>query len=93
MPSSLVEENQLERGMVVRGYVRPPAEGERYLCLHTVDQVDLRDPETVRGRPDFKELVPIYPEERIILEGTEENPLEMRIVDLITPIGGSASAV
>ena len=87
VPSSLVEENQLERGMVVRGYVRPPAEGERYLCLHSVEQVDLRDPETVRGRPDFKELVPIYPEERIILEGTEENPLEMRIVDLITPIG------
>lgn len=87
VPASLVEEYQLQRGMVVRGVVRPPAEGERYLSIHTVDAVDLRDPDTVRGRADFKELVPIYPEDRIILEGTQENPLEMRIVDLITPIG------
>jgi len=39
------------------------------------------------GRAPFKQLVPLYPEERIILEGTDENPLEMRIVDLITPVG------
>ena len=31
--------------------------------------------------------MPLYPEQRILLEGTDDNPLEMRIVDLITPIG------
>lgn len=87
VPASLVEHYSLERGMVVKGFVRPPVEGERFLCLHTIDEIDQNDPEDARGRAPFKELVPIYPEERIILEGTEENPLEMRIVDLITPIG------
>jgi transcription termination factor Rho len=87
VPNSLIEEFQLERGMTVRGPLRPTTEGEKYFCLKTVDAIDLDDPEEALGRPEFKELVPIYPEERIILEGTKDNPLEMRIVDLITPIG------
>ena len=87
VPASLVEEHQLQRGMVVRGPVRPPGEGERYLCIHEIEAVDGQEPEEVKGRAPFKELVPIYPDNRIILEGTAENPLEMRIVDLITPIG------
>ena len=87
VPASLVEEHQLQRGMVVRGQVRPPGEGERYLCIHEIEAVDGQEPEEVKGRAPFKELVPIYPDDRIILEGTAENPLEMRIVDLITPIG------
>ena len=87
VPASLVEEYGLERGMVVRGPIRPPQEGERYLGIHALESVDGVEPEEVVGRAQFKELVPIYPEERILLEGTEENPMEMRIVDLITPIG------
>ncbi|MEM9801522.1 MAG: transcription termination factor Rho [Planctomycetota bacterium] len=87
VPASLVEKHQLERGMSIRGRIRPAAEGERFLGIHTIEEVDLHEPDEVLGRAPFKELVPIYPDERIILEGTEENPLEMRIVDLITPIG------
>jgi transcription termination factor Rho len=64
-----------------------PREGEGYLCLHDVDSIDEHAPEDARGRAPFKELVPIYPDERIILEGTRENPIEMRIADLVTPIG------
>ena len=87
VPASLVEKHQLERGMLVRGRIRPAAEGERFLGIHTVEQVDLHDPEEVLGRAPFKELVPIYPEERVLLEGSADNPLEMRICDLVTPIG------
>jgi len=87
VPASLVEKHQLERGMLVQGRIRPAAEGEKFLGIHTVEAVDSRDPEEVLGRAPFKELVPIYPDERVILEGTSENPLEMRICDLVTPIG------
>ena len=31
--------------------------------------------------------MPLYPETRFILEGAPENPLEMRITDLVAPIG------
>jgi transcription termination factor Rho len=39
------------------------------------------------GRASFKELIPLYPEQRFTLEGTQENPLEMRIIDLVAPVG------
>ncbi len=87
VPPSLIERHALLTGMTLRGTLRPAGEGERYLCLHEIDTIDFRDPDDVIGRAPFKELIPLYPEERIILEGAPENPLEMRIVDLITPVG------
>ena len=87
LPPSIIEKFGLERGMTVTGRLRPPADGEKYLCLWEVEKVDHGKPDDARGRSRFKELVPLYPEQRILLEGTEENPLEMRIVDLITPLG------
>ncbi|MCB9903570.1 MAG: transcription termination factor Rho [Planctomycetes bacterium] len=87
VPPSLVREYQLEGGMTVRGELRAPTAEEKYLCLQTVEAIDGDEPAALETRVPFKELVPIYPEQRIILEGADDNPLEMRIVDLITPIG------
>ncbi len=87
VPHSIIKRFGLARGMTVNGRLRPPAENEKYLCLWEVEAIDHHEPEKAPGRTPFKELVPLYPDQRIILEGTEENPLEMRIVDLITPIG------
>ncbi len=87
LPPSVVKRYGLAPGMTVQGLLRPPQEGEKYLALGTVEEIDFHPPEEAATRAQFKDLVPLYPQERIILEGTEENPLEMRIVDLITPIG------
>ncbi|MEZ5976914.1 MAG: transcription termination factor Rho [Planctomycetota bacterium] len=87
VPRSMVERYALRTGMTVRGPVRPPKEGERWFCLAWIDAVDFHDPEEIASRTPFKELVPLYPEERLLLEGGGENPLEMRIMDLVTPIG------
>jgi transcription termination factor Rho len=87
VPPSVVRENGLVTGMTVKGRLRPPREPERYFALTEVEEIDLRPPEEAHARTPFKELVPLYPERRILLEGTAENPLEMRIVDLITPVG------
>ena len=87
IPPSLIASASLRDGMVVRGALRTPAEGETMFALSTVEQIDGEDPEEAHGRTPFKELIPIYPEDRILLEGTDDNPLEMRIVDIIAPIG------
>ena len=87
VPPSLIERIGLRAGMTVEGELRCPREGERYFALKQVDAVDGGDPEDIIGRTPFKELVPLYPESRLLLEGTPDNPLEMRIADLITPIG------
>jgi transcription termination factor Rho len=77
----------MAKGMTLEGYLRPVGEGEKYFCLSELTAIDGGEPEDAQGRAGFKELVPLYPEQRIMLEGTEDNPLEMRIVDLIAPIG------
>ena len=87
VPPSLVRAYGLRTGMTVRGPIRPPIDGERYFCLRSVETIDFADPDAAATRTPFKELVPLYPEKRIVLEGAGDNPLEMRIVDLVTPIG------
>ncbi len=87
LPPSVVKRFALQPGMSVQGLLRPPQAGEKYLALGNVETIDFHPPEEAATRAQFKDLVPLYPEKRILLEGTEENPLEMRIVDLITPIG------
>jgi len=77
----------MRTGMWVEGELRPSREGERYFAITEVLSIDGGKPDDVIGRTPFKELVPLYPDQRIILEGAGENPLEMRISDLITPVG------
>ncbi len=87
VPPSLIQRLGLRTGMTLQGELRPPREGEKYFALKQVSAVDGGAPEDVIGRTPFKELVPLYPDRRLILEGAGENPLEMRIADLITPVG------
>jgi transcription termination factor Rho len=49
-----------------------------------------KPPQEVASLPLFRDLVPYYPTERILLESSAANSLQslsMRIVDLLTPIG------
>ena len=87
VPASLVTRYALLPGMTLRGKLRAPREGEKHFALVEIEEIDCNDPEEAKTRAPFKELTPLYPEERIILEGVGDNPLEMRIVDLITPLG------
>ncbi len=87
IPPSVVQRFALVPGMTVRGRLRPAREGEKHFAVVEVEQIDCHEPEEAKTRAPFKELTPLYPEQRIILEGVGDNPLEMRIVDLITPLG------
>jgi transcription termination factor Rho len=87
VPPSQVQRLGLRTGMTVAGELRLPREGEKYFALKAIASVDGNDPEAVLSRTPFKELVPLYPQKRLILEGAGDNPLEMRIADLITPLG------
>jgi transcription termination factor Rho len=87
VPPSWVQRLGLRTGMTVAGELRAAREGEKYFALKSIASVDGGEPKAVMGRTPFKELVPLYPTRRLMLEGTRDNPLEMRIADLITPIG------
>jgi transcription termination factor Rho len=85
---SQIKRFALRTGDTVNGQVRPPKTGERYLALLKVESINGLDPERAQSRPDFENLRPTYPDERLRLE--VEGPfgvLAMRVVDLIAPIG------
>jgi transcription termination factor Rho len=76
----------LRRGMNVRGAIRPPKESERYFALLRVEKVNGREPAELHDLCNFEDLVPMHPEKRLLLETVPES-IEMRIMDLVSPIG------
>ncbi|MEU5212556.1 transcription termination factor Rho [Streptomyces sp. NPDC020742] len=84
-----VRKNGLRKGDHVTGAVRQPKDGERrekFNALVRLDTVNSVAPEQGRGRPEFGKLTPLYPQERLRLEG-EAGGLTTRIIDLVAPIG------
>jgi transcription termination factor Rho len=76
----------LRNGHVVQGQIRPPKESERYFALLRVEAINAEDPEKITETSNFEDLTPLHPNKRLILE-TDPKELNMRIVDLVTPIG------
>ncbi len=83
---SQIRRFRLKTGDYVTGKVRPKREGENYGALYYVDEVNGESLDKVLNRPNFDNLTPIFPDERIHLD-TDGHSLAMRIVDLVSPIG------
>jgi transcription termination factor Rho len=83
---SQIKRFDLRTGDTVLGQVRPPKEGERYLALLKVEQVNQEDPEESKHRISFDNLRPRYPEDRLKLE-RDNGDIAKRILDMITPTG------
>ncbi len=82
----------LKRGMVIRGWVRPPKESERYFALLRVDSVNGRPPAKIADLVSFEDLTPLHPEKRFVME-TAPDEIECRIIDLVAPIGKGQRAL
>lgn len=79
---------QLKTGDRVKGPARRPKDNERYWGLLQIDEVNGIKADEFRKnkRENFQSLTPVYPNERIELE-TGKNPLSLRIIDMVAPIG------
>jgi transcription termination factor Rho len=76
----------LRTGDHVAGQARPPKDSEKYYGLLRVERVNGFDPDVARSRTSFDDLIPIYPNERIVLE-TTPSEIAGRLIDIIAPIG------
>jgi transcription termination factor Rho len=83
---SQIKKFSLRTGDFVSGQVRPPKEGERFFALLRVEAVNGQDPDAIRERTLFDNLVPVYPTRRIDLESAP-GEYSMRIMNLLSPIG------
>jgi transcription termination factor Rho len=86
--ASQVRRFALRKGDFVKGFSRPQASNEKYPALLRVDEINDLTPDDARQRSRFEDLTPLFPDERLRLE-LSDNPLEItgRIVDLLSPIG------
>jgi len=76
----------LRTGNIVSGQIRPPKDSEKYFALLRVEAINYENPEILAEKVVFSDLTPLHPEERFILETVPEE-LNMRIIDLVTPVG------
>jgi len=76
----------LRTGQIVWGQVRPPKDNERYFALLKVEAINYQDPEEGRVMPRFDSLVPLYADNKLVLERGPKS-YSMRVMDLLSPIG------
>jgi len=76
----------LRTGNTVSGQIRPPKDSEKYFALLRVEAINYENPDNLAEKVVFSDLTPLHPEKRLILETTPEE-LNMRIFDLVTPVG------
>ena len=84
-----IRKHGLRRGDLLEGPIRVQRNNEKVPGLHHVatlngEPVDQNAP--AAPRPDFKDMTPLFPDERLGLE-TPDGPISMRIIDLMAPIG------
>lgn len=76
----------LKTGDMLKGNIRIKTEREKFRALLYVISVNGHPPYEAQRRPNFEDMTPIFPNERIRLE-TADSSVPMRMVDLLSPIG------
>ncbi len=84
--TSQIKRFNLRRGDYVTGQIRPAREGEKYPAMVRIETVNGQEPQKGRWRPNFDDLTPLYPMERLRLEW-KPNDIAPRVIDLVAPIG------
>ncbi len=78
----------LRKGDFITGGCRPATRNEKNPALLHIDTVNTLPPESVKQRPKFEDLTPLFPDEKLRLE-RDDDPANMtcRIIDLLSPVG------
>src|ERR687886_1574002 len=84
--TSQIKRFNLRRGDFIVGQIRPARDGEKYPAMVRIETVNGQEPQKGRWRPNFDDLTPLYPLERLRLEW-KPNDIAPRVIDLVAPIG------
>ena len=83
---AMIRRFNLKTGDIVSGNIRIKTQGEKFSALLFVSTVNGYSPAEAQRRPNFEDLTPIFPNERLRLERAGGS-VAMRVVDLVSPIG------
>lgn len=83
---SQIRRFNLKTGDCIRGNIRIPKENEKFSALLYLTAINGDNPLSLAKRPNFEDLTPIYPTEKLRLE-TNSKELSTRLIDILAPIG------
>lgn len=84
---SQIRRFNLKTGDIIRGHRRKKTSGEKFASLLYLTSVNGYPVIEAERRPNFEDLTPVFPNERIKLENGQNAPLPLRVTDLLAPIG------
>lgn len=82
----VIRQYGLRPGDWIVGRVAPSKQNNKYPPLNKVLTINGRNPEDVRTRPRFRDLTPVFPDERLTMENGKASTTG-RAIDLVAPIG------
>src|SRR5699024_9766561 len=85
-----VKHHNLRPGLVIEGEYEEDRHGQRH--IHSIEKINGRDPMHWQRSTRFELQTPIMPVDQIKL-GQDPNDYEMRVIDLIAPIGKGQRAL
>ena len=83
---SQIRRFNLKTGDILEGHTRIKTQQEKFSALLYLTHINGIDPLAAMRRPNFEDLTPIFPNERLKLE-CGRTSTAMRIMDLLSPIG------
>ncbi len=83
---SQIRRFHLKTGDILNGQMRLKNTNEKFGAMTHLNMVNDIEIEDSMKRPNFEDLTPIFPNQRLKMETISEN-MAMRIVDLVSPIG------
>lgn len=82
----LIRQYALRPGDWIVGRVAPTRANNKFPPLNKIVTINNRDPEEIKQRPRFRDLTPIFPNERLVMENGKQS-ITGRAIDLVAPIG------
>ena len=83
---------RLRKGDKILGLTRDRKETEKFSPLIYINEINDIKISDLKARKDFDDLIPIYPNEKYILENKKDE-VSTRIIDLLVPIGKGQRAL
>lgn len=84
--NGIIRSYGLRRGDLVEAVVKPPSSGNKFPPVVKVEKINGLSPEESKKRPRFRDLTPVFPDERLVMEW-DPKAITGRVIDLVAPIG------
>ena len=85
--TNILRDFGLRVGQLVKVRVRAPRERDKFLTAQEVLEIEGIPVADYQVRKEFDKLTPLFPDQRIHLEGEGNDFLGVRVIDLIAPLG------